>query len=67
MTDAIEKAEREVRLEEIGQMIADAVSFATTSGAIVGRTENDLIYTGPLSPLLEVFQEYRSEIEELGA
>lgn len=66
MTDAIEQAEYEERIQEVKDQVRGAIEFSIPTGFVFGQTDNDLLYSGPLSPLLEIFQEYRSEIEELG-
>lgn len=67
MTDAIEQAEYEERMIEVKQQLIEAIARYSPDAYVDDRQSDDIHYEGPISPLLEFFQEWRSEIEELGA
>lgn len=56
------------RIEEVKEMLAKAIPRFSPHTIYVSAEQyrDDVYYEGPIGPLLEFFQEYRSEIEELG-
>lgn len=62
-----QKSEYEDRVTELKTGLSKVINEDRELGtAYPWEFENDILYEGPLSPLLEFFQEWRSEIEELG-
>lgn len=54
------------RITEVKETLARIINANPELGhAYPFELEGDVLYEGPLVPLLEFFQEWRSEIEEL--
>lgn len=61
-----EQEERAERISELKKTLSDVINHRSNLGhAYPFEIEGDILYEGPLTPLLEFFDDYRSELEEL--